>query len=75
MSIQVLYFLKLFFIYLAVLGPNCGLWDQFPDQGSNMGPLHWEHRVLDTGPTGKSPFAYFFFLISFCVVVCFAVEL
>ena len=25
-----------------------------PDQGSNLGPLHWECRVLDTGPSGRS---------------------
>ena len=30
----------------------CGIW--FPDQGSNPGPLHWEHGVLATGPSGKS---------------------
>ena len=30
----------------------CGIW--FPDQGSNLGPLHWEHRVLVTGLPGKS---------------------
>ena len=27
---------------------------QFPDQGLNPGPLHREHRVLATGPLGKS---------------------
>ena len=27
---------------------------QFPDQGSNPGHLHWEYRVLATGPPGKS---------------------
>ena len=27
----------------------------FPDQGSNLGLLHWEPRVLATGPLGKSP--------------------
>ena len=27
---------------------------QFPDQGSNLSPLNWEHRVLATGPSGKS---------------------
>ena len=27
---------------------------QFPDQGSSLGPLHWEFRVLATGPPGKS---------------------
>lgn len=30
----------------------CGI--EFPDQGSNLGPLHWEHRVLATGQSGKS---------------------
>ena len=30
----------------------CGTW--FPDQGLNPGPLHWEGRVLVTGPPGKS---------------------
>ena len=29
---------------------------QFPDQGSNLGPLHWEHRPLASGPPGKSTF-------------------
>ena len=27
---------------------------QFPDQGLNLGPLHWEHRILATEPPGKS---------------------
>ena len=27
---------------------------QFPDQGSNLGPLRWELGVLATGPPGKS---------------------
>ena len=27
---------------------------QFPDQGSNLSPLHWEHGVLTTGLPGKS---------------------
>ena len=30
----------------------CGI--QFPDQGLNLGPLHWELRVVTTGPLGKS---------------------
>ena len=30
------------------------MWDLVPDQGSNLGPLHWELRVLATGPPGKS---------------------
>ena len=34
------------------LAEACGLW--FPDQGLNPDPLHWECRVLATGPPGKS---------------------
>ena len=30
----------------------CGL--QFPDQGSNLGPLNWEQRDSAAGPAGKS---------------------
>ena len=33
----------------------------FPTQGSNPGPLHWEHGVLTTGPPGKSQTS-----LSFC---------
>ena len=47
------------FIYLTELGFSfnmklikCGI--QFPGQGSNPGPLNQEHRVLATGPPGKS---------------------
>ena len=28
----------------------------FPDQGLNPCPLHWKHRVITTGPPGKSPY-------------------
>ena len=28
---------------------------KFPNQGSNLCPLHWRHGVLTTGPPGKSP--------------------
>ena len=44
----------------------CGI--QFPDQGSNLGPLHWEHRVLATGPSGKS------LVLSFLRVVVVVLE-
>ena len=30
----------------------CGI--QFPNQGSNLGALHWERGVFATGPPGKS---------------------
>ena len=29
------------------------MWPQFPDQGSNPCPQHWEHGVLTTGPQGS----------------------
>ena len=46
-------FLKYLFIWLYwVLVVACGI--QFPDQGSNLGSLHWEHGVLATRPPGKS---------------------
>ena len=41
----------------------CGIW--FPDQGSNLGPLHWECRVLATGPPGKPQQ-----LSHFCTHIC-----
>ena len=41
-----------FFFFLAILQ---GLGDlKFPDQGLNPCPLKWKHRVLTTGPPGKS---------------------
>ena len=50
-------------IYLAVPGLRCGRQDllavaceiYFPEQGSNPGPLHWEHGVLANEPPGKTP--------------------
>ena len=33
---------------------SCGMWDVFPEQGLNLGHLHWDHGVLATGPPGKS---------------------
>ena len=54
-------FLKIF-ISLATLGLSCGMQDLlvaacgiwFPDHGSNLGPLYWEHGILATGPPEKS---------------------
>ena len=37
-----------------LLAVKCETW--FPDQGLNLGLLHWELRVLATGPPGESPF-------------------
>ena len=35
-----------------------GMWDLVPNQRSNLGLLHWDHRVLATGPPGKSQVNY-----------------
>lgn len=36
-------------------GPSVAAWGiWFPEQGSNSGPLRWEHGVLPSGPPGKS---------------------
>ena len=67
-AVCVLFF---FNIYMASLGLNCSTWEsmvfitawrivgacgiKFPDQVLNPDPIHWEHRVLATGPPGKSP--------------------
>ena len=38
-----------------MLGLSCSTWDLVvPDQGSNLGPLHWKCGVLATGLPGKS---------------------
>ena len=35
------------------------MWDLVPDQGSNPNPLHWELRILATGPQRSSYNTYF----------------
>ena len=45
-----LIFLLIFWLHHALVAP-CGI--QPPSQVSNPGLLHWEHRVLTTGPPGK----------------------
>ena len=43
------------FIYFWLRHTACGIFpDQGLNQGSNQRPLHWEHRVLTSGPPGKS---------------------
>ena len=45
--------------------PSCGGGIWLPDQGLNLGPLHWELGILATGPEGKFPsFLLSFFLLS-----------
>ena len=44
-------------LFYQVLVVACGI--KFPEQGSNLGPLHWEHGILAIGPTGKSRLVQF----------------
>ena len=52
----------MYIFYLVAPGLSCGMQDllvvacgiQFPDQGSNLSSLHWEPKVLATGPPAKS---------------------
>ena len=56
---------------------SCGVWNLVPGQGSNLGPLHWECRVLDTGPSQKSLRKCFTFVSShptFAAVEVFDLE-
>ena len=46
-----MYFKK--FIWLHYL--SYSMWGLVPRPELNLGPLHWEHGVLATGPLGKSP--------------------
>ena len=45
-----------FFVARELLAVTCEM--QFPDQGWNPGPLHWEHRASDSGTPGRSPNAF-----------------
>ena len=45
-----------------------GTW--FPDQGSDLGPAHWDHGVLATGPLGKSPKKVLFPELTFACFIC-----
>ena len=43
---------------------SCGMWDRVPWRGIKPSPLHWEGRVLATGPpSGKSLFQLHFWKI------------
>ena len=50
--------------YLAVLGLSsretfsCDVWDLVHCPGIKPRTLHWEHRILATGPPGKSPLVF-----------------
>ena len=63
--VHVLPLKKYLFIWLCrvlvaacrLLVEACGI--QFPDQASNLGPLHWQHEASGSGPPGKSPCSSF----------------
>ena len=38
---------------------HVGSW--FPDQGSNLHPVHWKHGVLTTRPSGNPPSSGFLY--------------
>ena len=40
-------------IFSYFLTTHCHAGSYFPDQGSDLKPLHWKCRVLSTGPPGK----------------------
>ena len=50
-KVKIKLFLQKLFTWLCQVAA-CGI--KFPGEGSNLGPLHWEHGVLATGPPGKS---------------------
>ena len=57
-SLDSLFFFFLIFIYLFIWLHQvlvAARRIQFPDQGSNPGPLPWRRGVLTTGPPGQSP--------------------
>jgi len=47
----VILFFKFIWLFWSLVA-TCRI--KFPDQGLNLGPLHWEPGVLTTGPPGKS---------------------
>ena len=59
-SFYMFYLKKNVFIYLAMPGLSCGLWDLVPWPRIEPGPLHWERWILDSGPPGKSPGVFSF---------------
>ena len=53
---------SLFLFYLFFRSHLCDMWN-FPEQGLNLGSLHWNCVVLTIGPSGKSR--------DFCCLVSF----
>ena len=67
-TLDCLFFYSFIFIFIGLAAPGlpCSMWDpayevlveacgiQFPDQGSNPGPLHWERGVSAFRPPWES---------------------
>ena len=62
MTLVDFFFFNIYFI-LTVPDLSCSMWthscsmhvgSSSPTRDQNLGPLHWEHRVLPTRPQGKS---------------------
>ena len=51
------------YIFVCLVVP-WQLGSQLPDQGSNLPLLHWDHRVLTSGPPGSPHIQVFFFFSS-----------
>ena len=62
-SLFLAFFKKYSFLFIYLTAPalscssrifSCNMWDLVPWPGIKLCPLHWELRVLATGPPGKS---------------------
>ena len=47
---------------------SCSKWDLVPRSGIKSSPLHWEHRVLATGPPGRSRWTSFCYFVSYTMI-------
>ena len=54
LPLSVLFYVLIYFYVWLHQHKSVAYGIQFPDQGLNVGSLHWEFRVLATGPPGKS---------------------
>ena len=54
-------------IVVATCGLSLGMWDLVPPPGLEPRPPQWEHRVLSTGPPGKSLNPKYYELLHFYV--------
>ena len=66
-----LYIWLYWFLIVAhgIFNLSCSMWDLVPHQGSNLGSLYWEQRVLATSPPGKPLLSKHFFSFSLCSVI------